>query len=68
MNEYNLKIAIVHDWLTGMRGGERCLEILCEIFPSADLYTLLHIKGRMSKQIEGMNIITSFIQKLPFIE
>ena len=63
-----MKTAIVHDWLTGMRGGEKCLEILCELFPDADLYTLLHIKGKMSKRIEGMNIITSFIQKLPFVE
>lgn len=51
-----------------MRGGEKCLEILCELFPDADLYTLLHIKGKMSEQIEGMNIITSFLQKLPFVE
>ncbi len=63
-----MKTAIVHDWLTGMRGGEKCLEILCELFPDADLYTLLHIKGKMSEQIEGMNIITSFLQKLPFVE
>jgi len=61
-----MKVAIIHDWLTGMRGGERCLEIFCELFPEADLYTLLHIPGSVSPTIERMGIKTSFIQNLPF--
>jgi glycosyltransferase involved in cell wall biosynthesis len=61
-----MKVAIIHDWLTGMRGGERCLEVFCELFPLADLYTLLHIPGSVSPFIEKMPIKTSFIQKLPF--
>ena len=40
-----LNIAIVHDWLTGMRGGEKCLEVLCRAFPSAELFTLIHKPG-----------------------
>jgi len=64
----NVKCAIVHDWLTGMRGGEKCLEVFCELLPHADLFSLLHIKGKMSDVIEGMNIRTSFVQKLPFVE
>jgi len=59
-------IALVHDWLTGMRGGEKCLEIICELFPEATLFTLLHNKGSLSPTIERMNIQTSFIQRLPF--
>ena len=59
-------MAIIHDWLTGMRGGERCLEILCELFPQAHLYTLVYISGSVSPLIEQMPIKTSFIQKLPF--
>ncbi|MCX8010893.1 MAG: glycosyltransferase, partial [Ignavibacteria bacterium] len=62
----NLKIALVHDWLTGMRGGEKVLEVLCELFPNADLFTLLYNKGKLSPKIEKMNIKTSFIDKLPF--
>lgn len=62
-----MKVAIVHDWLTGMRGGEKVLEVLCELFPNAHLYTLLHIKGSTSDIIEKMDIKTSFIQKLPFV-
>ena len=60
------KVALVHDWLTGMRGGEKCLEVLCELFPDADLYTLIHEKGELSDTIEAMPIYTSFVQHLPF--
>ena len=63
-----MKIAIVHDWLTGMRGGEKCLEVFCKLFPSADLFTLLHIPGSVSPVIESHSIRTSFIQSLPFIK
>ena len=63
-----MKVAIIHDWLTGMRGGEKCLEIFCELFPDADLYTLIHIPGSVSKTIEERNIKTSFIQKIPGVE
>lgn len=60
-----MRIALVHDWLTGMRGGERCLEVFCELFPDADIYTLLHVKGTVSPIIEKHLIRTSFIQHLP---
>ena len=60
------KVALIHDWLTGMRGGERCLEALCELFPRADIFTLLHVKGSASKTIEERRIRTSAIQALPF--
>lgn len=60
------RVAIVHEWLTGMRGGEKCVEALCEIFPDATLFTLLHVEGSVSPVIERMPIRTSFIQRLPF--
>ena len=63
-----MKVALVHDWLTGMRGGERCLEVFCELFPDADLYTLLHNSGSVSPRIESMRIHTSFLQSLPGVE
>lgn len=59
------RVALVHDWLTGMRGGEKCLEVLCEIFPHADLFTLLHNVGSVSPTIERRRIHTSFVQRLP---
>ena len=63
-----MKVALVHDWLTGMRGGEKCLEALCELFPDATIFTLFHNKDSVSEVIEGMNIVTSFVQKLPFVK
>jgi glycosyltransferase involved in cell wall biosynthesis len=63
-----LKVALIHDWLTGMRGGEKCLEVFCELFPRATLFTLVHIRGSVSKQIETMDIRTSFIQNLPMVK
>ena len=39
----HVRIALVHDWLTGMRGGEKALEVLCERFPDAELFTLVHV-------------------------
>ena len=59
------RVALVHDWLTGMRGGERCLEVFCELFPDAPLYTLLHVPGSVSATIERRRIVTSFVQRLP---
>jgi glycosyltransferase involved in cell wall biosynthesis len=60
-----LKVALVHDWLTGMRGGEKCLEVMAEIFPAADLFTLLHVPGSVSPVIEDRRVATSFVQRLP---
>ena len=59
------KTALIHDWLTGMRGGEMVLEELCRLFPDADLYTLVHIKGSVSAQIEKHRIIESPIARTP---
>jgi glycosyltransferase involved in cell wall biosynthesis len=59
------RVALVHDWLTGMRGGERCLEVLCELFPAAPLFTLLHVPGSVSPTIENRRIVASFVQRLP---
>jgi glycosyltransferase involved in cell wall biosynthesis len=59
------RVVLVHDWLTGMRGGEKVLESLCRIFPDAPLLTLLHAKGTVSSLIEARRIRTSFVQRLP---
>lgn len=60
-----LRVALVHDWLTGMRGGEKCLEVLCRTFPEAKLYTLIHREGSTSPAIESMAIQTSPLQRVP---
>jgi len=62
-----VKIAFVHDWLTGMRGGEKALEVLCERYPDAELFTLVHVPGSVSPAIERLRPHTSFIQRLPAV-
>jgi glycosyltransferase involved in cell wall biosynthesis len=49
-----------------MRGGEKCLEVLCELYPDATVFTLLHSEGSVSETIENMAIRTSFVQRIPF--
>ncbi len=61
------KTAIVHDWLTGMRGGEKVLEAICELYPDATLYTLVRVKGSVSPAIEARRIVPSFAQVLPAV-
>lgn len=60
-----LRVAIVHDWLTGMRGGEAVLEGLLDLYPQAEIFTLLHVRGSCSPRIEQRPIHTSFIDRLP---
>jgi glycosyltransferase involved in cell wall biosynthesis len=62
-----VKVALVHDWLTGMRGGEKALEVVCERFPDAELFTLVHIPGSVSATIERHRPHTSFVQRLPLV-
>lgn len=62
------RIALVHDWLTGMRGGEKCLEVLCQRWPEAPLYTLLHKRGSVSPSIEERPIHPSFFRFLPKVD
>ena len=66
-HERPVKVALVHDWLTGMRGGEKVLEVLCERYPDAELFTLLHVRGSVSPAIERLTIHTSALQRLPGI-
>ncbi len=63
-----LRVALVHDWLTGRRGGEKCLEVLCRAFPGATLHTLLHHPGSAGAEIERLAIFTSPLQHIPGIE
>ena len=56
---------LVHDWLTGMRGGEKCLAPLCRAFPRAPLLTLVHRRGATAPESERMDIRTSFLARLP---
>jgi glycosyltransferase involved in cell wall biosynthesis len=60
-----MRVALVHDWLTGMRGGERVLERIARFFPGAPIHTLVHDPGSVSRELESHPIVTSFLQRLP---
>jgi glycosyltransferase involved in cell wall biosynthesis len=62
-----MRVAIVHDWLNGMRGGEKVLESLLSIFPHATIHTLFHEKGKVSPAIESHRIVTSILNRIPGI-
>src|SRR5262245_23573861 len=62
------RLAIIHDWLTGMRGGEKCLESACRRWPNSRLYTLIHARGRVSPAIEALQPRTTFLQQIPRVE
>jgi glycosyltransferase involved in cell wall biosynthesis len=59
------RVALVHDWLTGMRGGEYVLEAIAELFPGAELFTLLHLPGTVRGPLASRTIHTSLLSRLP---
>jgi len=61
-----MKVAIVHYWLVNMRGGEKVLEALLEIFPQADIYTHVYNPKTMFSLINDRRVFTSRINRLPF--
>src|SRR5262245_1701246 len=63
----DLQVVLVHDWLTGMRGGEKCLEVLCRRWPNAPLFTLLRRRGSVDPVIEDRPVRCSFLQRLPAV-
>jgi glycosyltransferase involved in cell wall biosynthesis len=59
-----VKVAIVHYWLVGMRGGEKVVESLCKMYPDADIFTLVASPANLSDTIRSHKITTSFLQKI----
>lgn len=68
MPNHKLKVAIIHDWLIGMRGGEQALDSLCKIFPQAEIFTLFYQKGALTPNIENRPVHESFLGKIPGIK
>lgn len=60
-----MRIAIVHYWFVGMRGGEKVIEALCELFPDADIFTHVYRPEAVSPIIRKHKVTTSFINGLP---
>jgi glycosyltransferase involved in cell wall biosynthesis len=60
------RVAIIHYWLIGMRGGEKVLEALCRMFPQAEIFTHVYDPERTSPLIRSHKIHTTSIAGLPF--
>ncbi|MHA7971929.1 glycosyltransferase [Rhizobium sp. CAU 1783] len=60
-----MRVAIVHYWLVSMRGGEKVVEALCDMYPNADIFTLVYDETQVSEKIRRHRIIPSFLQRIP---
>lgn len=60
-----LRVAVVHYWLVGMRGGEKVLEEILRIFPQADVFTHIADLQKISPAIARHRITETFISRLP---
>ena len=60
------RTAVVHDWLNGMRGGEKVLEAILPLVPEPTIFTLFHVPGSVSAAIERHPIRASWLNRLPF--
>src|SRR3984893_3242042 len=60
-----MKVAIIHYWLVGMRGGEKVIEALSDLYPEADIFTHVYAPDMISEKIRKHKIIPSFINSLP---
>lgn len=60
-----MRIALVHDWLTGMRGGERVVDVIARNYPDAELFTLFHQPGSTTAAIENLEIHASPLNRFP---
>lgn len=68
MSRARARVALVHDWLTGMRGGEYVLEAMAELFPGAELFTLVAFPGKLSPALARIPTHVSFLQRVPAAE
>jgi glycosyltransferase involved in cell wall biosynthesis len=61
----NMKTALVHHWLVAQRGGERLFDALLELFPDADVFTLVYDAAAASPALRQRRVRTSFLQRMP---
>jgi glycosyltransferase involved in cell wall biosynthesis len=62
------KVAIIHDWLNGMRGGEKVLEEILRIYPDADVFTLFYEPEKVSPLIRSKRVIASRLDRSALIK
>lgn len=61
-----MRVAVIHYWLVAMRGGERVLEQILDLYPQADIFTHVYDPERISAKIRAHKVTTTFIGRLPF--
>ncbi|WP_428926312.1 glycosyltransferase [Marinibacterium sp. SX1] len=59
------RVALIHYWLVGMRGGEKVLEALCRMFPEAEIFTHVYAPEKVSPLIRSHKVHTTSIARLP---
>ncbi|MEI8344504.1 MAG: glycosyltransferase [Candidatus Omnitrophota bacterium] len=62
-----MRVVLAHDWLNGMRGGEKCLEVLCELYPPSPLLALFYQPDKVSRSIVSHPLTLSWLQRMPGI-
>lgn len=63
-----MKIAIIHDWINGWRGGEKCLEMFLDLYPNADVYTLFYQPEKINHRLKNFHIISSVLNKIKLFQ
>ena len=61
----SLRVAIVHYWFVARAGGERVVEALAEIFPQADIFSLVVDPEILAPELQKRTIHGSFLQRIP---
>lgn len=62
-----MRVAVVHDYFANLGGSDTVARALYDLFPYADLYTLLvYARNRDAEVLRGLKLHTSFLQRLPF--
>jgi len=60
-----MRVALIHDHLAQDGGAEKVLKVFADMFPCADIYTLLYEQKNADQYYKNRTINTSIIQKLP---
>jgi glycosyltransferase involved in cell wall biosynthesis len=62
-----MKIALIQEWLVSVGGSDKVVKAISEVFPEADIYTLVANQKTCDELgFDYSKIKTSFIQRLPF--
>jgi glycosyltransferase involved in cell wall biosynthesis len=58
------RVALVHDFLLDLRGAERVFEVMCDLWPDADVYTAVYDESGTEGRFADRSPQASFLQRL----